>query len=155
MTISAAFKRDVYDPEAAEAFLVLLTIDHTDISPPIRVVNNTANVTSRGDEFIAFPFDIELPRDDAEAPPRARLTIDNVTREIAQSIRLITSAPTVLIEVIRASVPDTVEVSFPVFFLRDVKSDRLKVSGELVVEDLMTEPFPAGQFTPAHFPGLF
>ena len=155
MTVSAAFKRDVFDPETAEAFLVLLTIDHADIDPPIRVVNNTENITSRGDEFIAFPFDIELPDNTREAPPRARLTIDNVSREIAQSIRLITSAPTVLIELIRASAPDTVEVAFPAFNLRDVKWDMLQVSGDLTVEDLMTEPFPAGQFTPAHFPGLF
>jgi hypothetical protein len=155
VTVSTAFKREVYDPETSQAFLLLLTIDHTDIDPPIRVVNNTEDVTSRGDEFIAYPFELQLPDNVAEAPPRAKLVIDNVSREIAQSIRLITSAPTVLIELIRASVPNTVEVSFPLFALRDIKWDMLTVSGELVLEDLMSEPFPADQFTPAYFPGLF
>ena len=155
MTVSAAFKREVYDSETGQAFLILLTIDHADISPPIRVVNNTTNITSRGDEFIAFPFDIDLPDSTRESLPRARLSIDNVSREIAQAIRKITSPATVLIEVIRASDPDTVEIGFPVFKLRDVKWDVLQVSGDLVVEDLTTEPFPVGQFTPAEFPGIF
>ncbi len=155
MTISADFKRDVYDPETGEAFLALLTLDHADISPPIRAVNNTEDIVSRGDTFVAYAFDLTMPESNAEAPPRARLVIDNVSREIAQSIRLITTAPSVLIEIIRASVPNTVEVALPLFFLRDVKWNAMQVSGELVVEDLMTEPFPALQFTPAHFPGLF
>lgn len=155
MVVSATFKRDVYDPETGEAFLALLTIDHAAINPPIRAVNNTEDVVSRGDTFVAFPFDLILPESSAEAPPRARLIIDNVSREIAQSIRLITTAPTVLIEIIRASVPDTVEVALPLFFMRDVKWNALQVSGELVLEDLMSEPFPSLQFTPAHFPGLF
>lgn len=155
MTISAAFKREVYDPETAQAFLILLTIDHADINPPIRVVNNTKNITSRGDEFIAFPFNIDLPDSTKDVGPRARLTIDNVSREIAQSIRLITTVATVLIEVIRASDPDTVEINFPLFNLRNVTWDVLQVSGDLTVEDLTTEPFPVGQFTPAHFPGIF
>lgn len=155
MTVSAAFKREVYDPETAQAFLVLLTIDHADISPPIRVVNDTKDITSRGDSFIAFPFDIDLPDSTRDSLPRARLSIDNVGQEIAEAIRTITSPATVLIEVIRASDPDTVEIAFPVFKLRDVKWDILQVSGDLVVEDLTTEPFPVGHFTPAEFPGLF
>ena len=119
------------------------------------MVNNTKDVVSRGNTFVAFPFELELPDNTREAPPRARLTIDNVSREIAQAIRLITSAPTVLMELIRSSDTETVEVSFPVFHLRDVRWNMLTVSGELVIEDLMNEPFPAGQFTPAHFPGIF
>ena len=153
--VSTSFKQDVYASETGEAFLALLTIDHAAISPPIRAVNNTENITSRGDEFIAFPFDLVLPESSAEAPPRARLIIDNVSREIAQNIRLITTAPTVLVEIIRASAPDTVEVALPLFYLRDVKWNAMQVSGELVVEDLISEPFPSLQFTPAHFPGLF
>lgn len=155
MVVSADFKRDIYDPETGEAFLALLTLDHTDINPAIRAVNNTEDVVSRGDTFVAYAFDLILPESSAEAPPRARLVIDNVSQEIAQAIRSITSAPSVLIEIIRASVPDTVEVALPLFYLRDVKWNAMQVSGELVVEDLMTEPFPALQFTPAHFPGLF
>ncbi len=155
MTVGADFKREAFDPETAQSFLMLLTLDHADITPPIRVVNNTENITSRGDEFIAYPFELELPDSVTTSAPKAKLTIDNVSREIAQSIRQITSAPTVLMELIRASDPDTVEVGFPVFTLRDVKWDMLTVSGELVLEDLMTEPFPADQFTPSYFPGLF
>lgn len=155
MPVTDAFRRAAFDPETGEVFLVLLTIDHPDIHPPIRVVNNTENIPSRGNEFIAFPFDLQIPDSREDAPPRARLTIDNVSREIALAIRQVTTPPSVLMEIIRAADPDIVEASFPGFVLRDVRWDALQVSGELAVEDLAREPFPAGTFTPGQFPGLF
>jgi len=141
--------------ETDEVWLVLVTIDHADLSQPIRVVNNTEDVTSGGDTYVAFPFDITLPDAREDAPPRARLVIDNVSREIAEAIRTISSAPSVTLEVIRAADPDTIEISWPFFKLRNVKWDVGKVSGDLTLEDFTSEPYPAGIFSPASFPGLF
>ena len=42
--------------------------DH--LEAPIRVVNNIEAVTSNGNEFVALPFDIELP-DEGERPGEA------------------------------------------------------------------------------------
>lgn len=144
-----------YDADTTDVILVLLTISHSDLSSPIRVVNNTENITSRGNEFIGYPFDVILPDNRDDAPPRAQLTIDNVSREIAQAIRTISSRATIEIEVIRASDPDTVEHDFPNFQLDNVTWNALTVSGELVLENLTQEPFPARNFTPADFPGVF
>lgn len=155
MPISTGARRAVYAPESDEVFLVLLTIDHDSLDEPIRVVNNLEKITSRGEEFIAFPFDISLPDDKEDAPPRARLAIDNVSREIGQAIREIVGPPSVMIEVVMASAPDTVEASFPNFLLRNVSYDAAVVSGELMVEDLTREPFPARKFTPGAYPGVF
>jgi hypothetical protein len=155
VTVSTAFKTSAFAADTADVWLVLLTISHASISPSVRVVNNTEAITSNGNEFIAFPFDLALPDSREDAPPRARLTIDNVSREIAQAIRSITSPPTVTIEIIRASAPDTIEASFPDFKLRNVTWDVGKVSGDLTVEDFTSEPYPAGIFSPASFPGLF
>jgi hypothetical protein len=131
-----------------------LTISHPDINPAIRVVNNTEDVTSRGETFVAFPFDLTLPDQREDAPPRARIVIDNVSREISQSVRSITSAPSVTLEIIRAAAPDTVEASWPFFSLRNVKWDINQISGDLTVEDFTSEPYPAGIFSPASFPGV-
>ncbi|MEM9681627.1 MAG: DUF1833 family protein [Pseudomonadota bacterium] len=155
MTISTPAREHLFAQESDEVFLVLLTIDHEVLATPIRVVNNLEEVTSRGEDFIAFPFDITLPDSHEGATPAARLTIDNVSREIGEAVRQMTSPPTVLIEIIMASAPDTVEASFPGFLMRNIKTDATKVTGELVVEDLTREPYPAVSFTPGRFPGVF
>lgn len=153
--MTTALTTSAYAQSTDEVWLVLVTIEHDDLSAPIRVVNNTEDVTSGGDTYTAFPFDITLPDAREDAPPRARLAIDNVSREIAQAIRSISSAATVTLEVIRAADPDTIEISWPFFKLTNVKWDVAQVSGDLTLEDFTSEPFPAGIFSPAGFPGLF
>ncbi len=149
------FIEDTFREEAEEVFLILLTINESSLSSPIRVVNNNENITSNGNIFIGYPFDIQLPDSFQDAPPRAKLTIDNVSREIGTAIRLISGAPTVQIDIIMASAPDVIEKRLTPFTLRNVKWDSARVTGDLVLEYMETEPFPAGQFSPAYFPGLF
>jgi len=153
--MTTALTTSAFAADTDDVWLVLVTIDHDDLSQPIRVVNNTEDITSNGNSFVAFPFDITLPDARDDAPPRARLAIDNVSREIAEAVRSITTAPTVTIEIIRAADPDTVEISWPFFRLRNVKWDVAKVTGDLTLEDFTSEPYPAGIFSPASFPGLF
>lgn len=155
MALSDALKQAAFLQDTDEVFLALLTIAHDDISPSIRVVNNTENITSNGNVFTAFPFDIQLPDAREQGVPRARLTIDNVSREIAQSIRAITTAATITIEIIRAADPDTIELTWAAMTLKNVKWDMFKMTGDLLFEAIEVEPFPAGQMSPANAPGLF
>ena len=154
MAITNALKEAAYAQETSDVFLVLLTITHDDITP-IRVVNNNENITSDSNLFVAYPFEITLPDSTGESSPRAHITIDNVSREIAESIRNITTAPKITISVIRAADPDTIELTFAPFTLRNVKWDTSKLSGDLSMENIEIEPFPIGQFSPAQFKGLF
>lgn len=154
MTITQDLKNDALAP-ASNLPLILLTIDHADILEPIRVVNNLQSVFSRGDEFLPFPFDAVLPDNTETAAPRAKLRIDNVSREIGQAIRLIQSPASVMFEVIRQETPDIVEVSFPGMILRDVNYTAMTVEGSIEFEDLTREPYPGRSFTPAEYPGLF
>lgn len=153
MTVSVNLKADAWAQES-NLPLVLLTIDHAEMEAPIRVVNNNENITSNGNEFIAYPFEISLPDSTEDAPPAAQLKIDNVAREIAQVIRELTVSPTVLIQVVRQEDYDTVEIEFPAMTLDKVTVDALTVSGNLIYEDLSREPYPAYSFNPAEFPGL-
>lgn len=155
MSVTDALRRSAFDAETDEVWLVLLTIDHADLSAPIRVVNNEESITSNGVEYIAFPFDIRLPDSTQDSPPQAQITIDNVSLEITQALRTISSPADVHMQVIRASDPDTVELTFPDFKLRDASWNVLTVSGALLLEDFVQEPYPAEAFTPAQFPGLF
>lgn len=152
--VSLSARQALYAQETGEVFLLLLTIDHTSLAAPIRVVNNTVDVISRGLTFLAFPFEITLPDDDAETLSGARLTISNVDRQIVQAVRSISGAPSVLLEVIMASAPDTVEAGPFDFTLRQAQYDAQSVSGALVFEDILNMAIPAHTMTPQLFPGL-
>lgn len=154
-SLSATVKQALYQPQTAEVFLLLLTIDHADLAVPIRVVNNLENVTSNGNLFVGLPFGIDLPTDRDDQSPRMAIRLDNVDRAIVEAIRSITTPPTITLDVVLASAPNTVEASFVGFTLRDVRYDALVVEGTLALEDILGEPFPAHSFTPADFPSVF
>lgn len=137
-----------------EVWLVLLTISHPELPEPIRVVNNNENITSRGQEYISFPFEIDLPGEDPDMPSKARLRIDNIDRRIVNIIRSISSPPSITLEVILAADPSTVEIGFEGLVMREVEYDAQAISGDLVYESIFTEPITS-TMTPSRFPGLF
>lgn len=139
--------------ETGEVWLVLLTITNPGITT-IRVVNNTEDITSRGNVYQAFPFEIELPGQDPDSPASARLRIDNVDKRIVEAVRSISTPPNITIEVILASQPDTVEIAYADLTLRSVEYDADSVRGELTFESIFSEPVTLS-VTPNRFPGLF
>jgi len=155
MTLSAAFLEAVYAGRTDEVFLILLKIDHEDLASPIYIVNNTQNITSNAIEHIAFPFQLTMPDDVEDQLPAVSLTIDNVSRDVIQAVRELDSPPTVRIQVVLASSPDTIERGPYTLTLREVEYDQIAISGSLQPEDLLTEPAPVGVFSPGDYPGLF
>lgn len=159
MTVSAELKALAW---AAEGRLPLvgLEIAHSDLAATIRVVDNNEDAVLDGVTYTAFPFDLTLPSSLDDAPPRARLRVDNVSREIGQAVRSISTPATVTIRVARVEEPVThpptavVEAEFPALRLLNVTVTAASVEGELALEDLIREPFPAHTFSPAQFPGL-
>lgn len=153
-SLSNAATTSIHAQETGEVWLVLLTISHSTLPTPIRVVNNNEDITSRGNIYQAFPFEIILPSQDPDGIPRASLRFDNVDRTAISIIRGVEFPPNVTIEVILASQPDTIEVSFPNLTLRNVKYDAEAIEGELLFENLFSEPVTL-TMTPSRFPGLF
>jgi len=151
MTVSTTFKAAAYAQQTDEVALVILAIAHSDLAATIRVVNNTENVTSGGDEYLAAGFDIKLPNDDG----RTTISVCNIDRIMVNAIRSISSRPTVTMSVILASDPDTIEVGPYVMELSEVTFDAFTVTGTLTFDDFLDEPFPGDKFTPGQFPGLF
>lgn len=153
MTITENLKRDAWSNES-NLPLVLLEIDHEDLAAPILIVNNKENIMSNGDEYIGFPFEIILPDSKDDAPPTSKLRINNVSREIGQTIRTISSPPDITIKIIRQETPDVIEAEFSGMSLSHVSYDALSVEGDLEFEDLTREPFPAFSFNPSNFRGI-
>lgn len=154
-TVSNTFKSAAFGARTDEAYLVLLTVDHTELASPIRVTSDGVNTTSNGETFYAYPFTLYLP-DDTDRPfSRGRIVIDNVSQVLISAARSIATALSITIQIVLASDPDTVEVEFSDFELTDISYDAQTISGTLSIESFVEEPFPGDSFIPSYFPGLF
>lgn len=165
-TTSTAFRSAVYSPQTSEVFVLLLTLNHSDLATPIRVSTDNADTftvdgtTVRGtisnrNNFVFLPMEITLPDDSEESVTQAKIVIDNIDRDILASIRGLDSSPTISIQVVLASSPNTYEAQFNDFVLRDVTADALTIQGTLSLDNFLNEPFPGGTMFPSNFPGLF
>lgn len=164
--ISENLRQAAYAQDTDIAVIVLLTLSNDDMEEPIRVCSapvekftdlgeNVYGVTSNFNRFVFLPFEIELPQDDKTGAVSAKLTIDNVTREIVQYARQTRNVLNVTLQVVLSNNLDYIELEYKNFKLRNISYDGLTVSGDLSIDYLGLEPFPAGRFTPSGFPGLF
>jgi hypothetical protein len=92
-----------------EVFLECLTIAHPSLSPSIRLVNNTQDLSRSAGTFIAFPFSARLqPRSD-DMDATAEIVADNVDQRIVAALRGLSHGATVTYEVVLASAPNDVQ----------------------------------------------
>lgn len=110
---------------------------------------------TEGTVFQQVPFEFILPDGNRDRAPRARLAVDNVHRDIVDSLRAIDTPPDLLFELVRGSAPDTLEHAWKGFRLTQASYDVLRVEGEITVEDFSREPWPWQRYTPDGFPALF
>uniref|UniRef100_UPI003BA98BB0 DUF1833 family protein n=1 Tax=Stappia sp. TaxID=1870903 RepID=UPI003BA98BB0 len=137
-----------------EVFLVLLEIDHPQLTEPVRLVSNTEDVVSNGDTYVGFPFEISLFNEDDQTP-RAQIRVQNVDRRIGEVVRSLRSVASVAVSVVLASDPDTIELDWIQAELRDVEGDAISVSATIAGQDYTTEPWPVTRATSDILPGLF
>lgn len=145
----------VFEPFTDDAIFALLTINPPDGSDPLRVVNNNENVVSNGNTFYPYPFTIVLPADTGERQPQVQLQIGNVDQQITTLIREMIEPPTVMLELVVSSSPNTVERRIDFMRLRDVTYDAFTVQGVLQPINILTERFPNEEYLPSTFPDLF
>lgn len=153
-TLSTAAYSAINAQQTGEVLHMLLTVENS-AGPPIRMTDNSVDVVSRGWTFIAYPFALELPTDEAGNISSARLSIDNVARALVDEIRNLVEPLVLTIEIVAASTPDTVEYSAVDYRLKNVTYDALTISGTLTQENYLTEPYPKDVMSAATFPGLF
>jgi hypothetical protein len=162
-TVSDNFKRESFARESGDVHIVLVTIDHDDLSDPINVTQDPMQVLSTGVrgvvsnavEYSAVPLEITLPVEDEDRMPMAQLKVDNIDRDILMAVRAIGSPPDVTIKIVLASDPDVEEIVIDGFQIGKVTADAFTISGDLTTERLDLAPWPPGKFTPDKFPGLF
>lgn len=89
--------------------LLELQLNNGDV---IRLVNNTEDITFRGDTYIAFPFTIEEISEDGKELPNVQLQVSNATGTIQRLVEVHNGLgdTAVKIRVINTNVPNVSEV---------------------------------------------
>lgn len=149
--------RASFPEETDQAFLPLLTIDHDEFAAPIRVTGDSRDTVSRGQTFVAYPFEVTLPAVETGVPPVIRLRIDNIDREITAALRSANARrpAQVMVEMVLSGSPDEVVQRYTGFQLEMAAYDVMTVEGEVGLKHFEREPYPAWEFTPGRFPALY
>jgi len=155
VTLTKEAKIALFAPQTDKVFLTLITINHADLGSPLRFVNDNVQIVSNSNTFLPFPFEIALPPAVADELVVASLRIDNIDRGITSTLRTITSAPTVTIEVVLSNDADNRQLGPLTFTWRVASFDAFTVEGELLFEELLSEPYPGDRVTPSTFPSVY
>lgn len=156
--LSQAFREASRAPHTAATPIVLVSITHPSLgNEAVRMTSDFKHTVSRGETFVRLPFEMTLPDDMEDRPPRARITIANVSREIVRFIRELPpgEAPKVTFEVVLASNVNFVEENHGPFIMGEADYDEMNVSSELAIDDRSQEPYGAERYTPDTFLALF
>lgn len=164
---AVAARADLEDPNSPNALLCFLTISHSALAEPIRVVSDVFDYERGGQTFIGLPFGFRLLTDN-ESTPRTELRMQNVDRVIGKALRsqwtgrasvameLLSSADFDLSQVPRAEVGTAAVIyGFRHFWLVNVTANAAELSGEVILQDYSVEPWPSIRATEDRLPGLF
>lgn len=153
---SAEYKSTLASTAAPEAPITLLEINHAGLTQPVRVANDTQNITSNGHEYIACPFRCGFPDDFENQLPKAQLAVDNIGKELMYWIETSgggKGATARFIQVMRSR-PDQIEWEITMN-LTNVKATVKEVTADLGYENIFTRPAIAMRFDPFTAPGIF
>jgi hypothetical protein len=153
-TLSPELLAQLYYQESDDPFLLLVTLSHPSFTT-IRLVNNSENIVSNGLTFQAFPMRIILPVDDGETNREAQIEFDNVSLEILNEVRTVTTFIDVKIEMVLASNPDEVQISLEELKIQSVSYDKQKVSARLFLDSFLTTALPSERYGATNFKGIF
>lgn len=163
--LSLNFRQALFSQESGEVPIFLLTITHPSLDAPIYLSTDATErfsetplmyrTQSRGVDFLYAGIDITIPDEQDKSPPASKLTIANITRDIIPLARSVNTPPSVKIEAVLASALDDVEMTWPALDMSNLTYDANQLVFDLTMDALVTEPYPAGTFSPAYFGGLF
>ena len=168
--ITQSVRSSIEDANSGEFFPVFAEITHPTLADPIRVVNDVVDYLYEGDRYHGCPFDIEL-LGDADGPPRARITVQNVDQRIGAAIEAISTSPRLTLRVMaqsdfgpiaevdgrRTRSPlgtPVVEYEAGWLSLANITGNIISVSAEIVSYDVGREYWPGVRATQRNAPAL-
>jgi hypothetical protein len=154
-TISDNYRERV-SSTSGEAPVYLLEITHAQLAVPIRVVRDTVDLVSNGNLFVAFMFNVMPPDENAQEVATAKLSIDNVGREMVQWLELSgggRGAQVRIMQVMR-NAPDVIEYDQTIG-LQGVTMTPTTITANLGYDDTVNAPGLTQRYQPSNTPGIF
>jgi hypothetical protein len=163
-TVSLNLREALFSEHTGEFPIWLVTITHDDLPDPIRLSSDPTErlstdpliygTTSRSEVYYFVGMGILIPDEREDLAPRGRLTIENIDRSLIPLLRSTATPAQVLIEIVIASAPDDVEIAYPLLDLKNAEYDANSITIDVILDALVTEPYPAGSFDASGFPAL-
>lgn len=152
--LTPALLAQLFAQESSDPFLTLVTLTHDDFDP-IRLVNNSVDIISRGNTFMAFPMRIRFPIDDGETARDFTIDFDNVSLELITEIRSVTDPIGVKIEMILASMPDVVQIVQDELQILTLQYTATALSAKVILDNFLNTAMTSESYGPTNFPGIF
>ena len=156
MTYTNQGRRVLNATSADEPLLELIEITHPDLAAPARFVNDTVEITSNGALFNATSFRLTRPDDVDQQTPTARLSVDNVGRELTQWLEVSNGgkgARCRILAVLRSD-PDVHQFDMTLD-LSGISINNMEVSSTLGFQNTLMQPAVAVRYDTITAPGMF
>lgn len=153
---SANARKEINKVSGSNLPVTMLEIDHVGLTVPIRIVNDREKITFEGNDYIPLSFRIALPTDLQKGLPRAKLSVDNVGKELVHWIETThggAGTSVRILQVLRTD-PSVAEIDMTMT-LKNISITAEVVSGELGFEDLLHVPAVTIKYTPEYASGIF
>lgn len=169
MALSPTTRRDIFKQECANTDVVLLTITHSAWKAPVRLSTHETKLikidketstpiygtVSRKKTYYYCPIQATLCNSTDEQAPEAKFVLSNVTRELAQYLKMVDREyPKITIEVVNSATPDVVDMLFPELDLQTATWNADTVEVTVKSDIAASEPSPWLRFSLAYFPNL-
>lgn len=141
--------------DTGEVWLPLMELTNEAWDDPVRIARNTEDVTSGGETYLAFPFDVNLPDEEDGQLPVVAWVAYNSNQELTELFRSVTGIIYGRIFWVLASSPDTVEIQPVDLQIRGFQYDAQKIQGSLVVQPILDAVFGQHSMDNINAPGLF
>lgn len=135
MNYSDGLKINVNRLNAIEKLLILLEISHPFLNTPVRLVNDSSDLLSNGENFIAMPFRVRRQDDIQGELPKVTLTVSNIGRTLVKWIDSTGGGKDAVVSVMlaRRSNPDLIEERL------DLAIESVNISTEVIVFNLVVQ----------------
>lgn len=155
--LSPQLLAQLYAQESSDPFLTLITLSHPSFPQDLRLVNNQENIVSNGNTFQAFPVRIQLPVDDGETVKEVLIEFDNVSLELIDEIRSVSSSERigVKLEMILASLPNDIQISLEDLYILNITYNATIIQARIGLDDFLSTELTSEVYSPSNFPGIF
>lgn len=163
-SFSTLLKRQLFAQEMDGVATLLISITHPDFEQDYHVSSNNDSLLSSGVrgtisndiEYIQYPFNVTLQEQSDNLAAKAKISIDNIDRELMLAIERIqdNTPPQVRIQVVLDKEPDVIIADARKLQMNNIDATAFVIEAELWPRLLQGKKYPKHSFNPADWPAV-